>query len=297
MELRELRSFCMAAKLRSISKAADHLGIGQPTVTTHVKKLEDELGLVLFDRIKRPIQLTLAGSELVKLAAPLVEGIDSLAANTSSAEEEGPVAVASTHDVIPHALLRVVRAFLEHHPHVHLRIQSGVRTEVLHMVAEGEVDLGIVPGPERGVDFDFQGLFAYERVLITPPGHPLLEEPLQSLEQLANWPLIMMGRRTYTRGMLEEEFRRRGLSYEIVVELDSMDMIKRYVALGMGISVGPRLAIEPEDQDEIGVVSLANLLPVEQAGVVTLRGKVLSTPAQTFISVMKDVLDPARSKR
>ena len=295
MELRELRSFCTAAKLRSISKAADHLGIGQPTVTTHVKKLEEELELVLFDRIKRPIQLTLAGSELVKLAAPLVEGIDSLAARTSSAEEEGPVAVASTHDVIPHALLRVVRAFLAHHPHVHLRIQSGVRTEVLHMVAEGEVDLGIVPGPEKGVDFDFQGLFAYERVLITPPGHPLLEEPLQSLEQLANWPLIMMGRRTYTRSMLEEEFRRRGLSYEIVVELDSMDMIKRYVALGMGISVGPRLAIEPEDQGEIGVVSLANLLPIEQAGIVTLRGKVLSTPAQTFISIMKDVLDPARS--
>ena len=66
------------------------------------------------------------------------------------------------------------------------------------------------------------------------------------------------------------------MSYEVVVELDSMDMVKRYVALGMGISVGPRLAIEPEDLDELAIVSLANLLPVEQAGIVTLRGKTLS---------------------
>ncbi len=161
------------------------------------------------------------------------------------------------------------------------------------MVAEGDVDIGIVPGIERDVDFDFEGLFGYERVLITPPDHPLLAEPLHSLDQIGEWPLILMGRRTYTRGMLEEAFRRRGLSYEIVVELDSMDMIKRYVALGMGVSVGPRLAIDPEDHDELGVVSLANLLPVEQAGMVTLRGRTVSTPAQNFIEVMKDTLAPA----
>ncbi len=94
MELRELRSFCTAAKLRSISKAAEQLGLGQPTVTTHVKKLEEELGTVLFDRIKRPIRLTLSGTRLSELATPLVDGIEALGAMTSLAEEEGPVSVA-----------------------------------------------------------------------------------------------------------------------------------------------------------------------------------------------------------
>ena len=295
MELRELKSFCTAAKLRSISKAAEQLGIGQPTVTTHVKKLEEELGTVLFDRIKRPIQLTLSGARLSELAAPLVDGIEALGAMTSLAEEEGPVSVASTHDIIPHTLLRVVRAFLARYPHVHLRIRSGIRSEVLHMVSEGQADIGIVPGIERSDEFDFQGLFGYERVLITPLGHPLLDEQMRSLDQIAKWPLILMGRRTYTRTMLEDEFRRRGLSYEVVVELDSMDMIKRYVALGMGVSVGPRLAIDPEDQQELGVISLANLLPVERAGLVTLRGRTMSTPAQNLIEVMKDTLAPASS--
>jgi hypothetical protein len=58
----------------------------------------------------------------------------------------------------------------------------------------------------------------------------------------------------------------------------------------MGVSVGPRLAIEPEDQSFLGIVSLANLLPVEQAGIVTLRGKTLSTPALSFIAEMKESL-------
>ncbi len=297
MELRELRSFCTAARLKSISKAAVELGIGQPTVTTHVKKLEQELGMVLFDRVKRPIQLTLSGTELYELAAPLVEGIDTLATRTSAAEEEGPVSVASTHEIVPHTLLRVVKVFLARHPHVHLRIWSGVRADVLDMVSQGEVDIGIAPGHDIGVDFDFMGLFGYERVAITPLGHPLLNEPLHSIEQLAQWPLILMGKRTHTRAILEGEFRRKGLPYEIVVELDSFDVIKRYVALGMGISAGPRLAIEPEDQRELGVKSLANLLPVEQAGIVTLRGKVISTPAQKLISTMMDVLAPASSRR
>ena len=293
MELRELRSFCTAARFRSITKAADFLGLGQPTVTTHIKKLEEELGMVLFDRVKRPIQLTLSGKTLAELATPLVEGIDSLAATTTHAQEQGPVGVASTHEIIPHTLLRVVRVFLARHPHIHLRIRSGVRTEVLRMVSEGEADMGIVPGPERGPEFDFQALFGYERVLITPLGHPLLEEPLRSLDQIAQSPLIVMERRTSTRMLLEAEFQRKGIPYEIVVELDSFDMIKRYVALGMGVAVGPHLAIEPEDKDELGVVSLANLMPVEQAGVVTLRGKSISTPAQHFISVMRDTLAPA----
>ncbi|MCH7744649.1 MAG: LysR family transcriptional regulator [Chloroflexi bacterium] len=297
MELRELRSFCIAAKLKSISRAADYLEIGQPTVTTHIKKLEEELGMVLFDRIKRPIQLTLAGDRLADLATPLVDGIDALATQTSIAEERGPVSIASTPDIIPHTLLRVVRVYLAQYPHAHLRIRSGTRDEVLQHVRDGEVDMGIVQHAERNDDLDFQGLFVYERVLITPKGHPLLNEPLWSLDQLAPWPLILMGRGTHTRAIIEQEFTRKGLDYEILLELDSMDMIKRYVALGMGISIGPRLAIEPEDERELGVVSLANLLPVDQAGILTLRGKTMSTPTQHFIEAMKNTLAPAGSRR
>ena len=290
MEIRELRSFCMAARLRSISRAAERLGIGQPTVTTHIKKLESELNTVLFDRVKRPIQLTLAGRRLSELATPLVEGIDGLADTTAEAEERGPVVLAATPDIIPHTLLRVVRVFLARHPHIHLTIKSATRVQVSQMISEGEADVGIIQHYDRDDAFTFEGLFVYERVLITPSEHPLASDPVESLEQIARYPLILMNEGTHTRDLLESELRRRGVSYEIVVDLDSMDMIKRYVALGMGVSVGPRLAIDPEDNDVLGVVSLAHILPVEQGGIITLKGKRLSKPTLHFISVMRDVL-------
>ena len=136
MELRELRSFVAAARLRSITKAAEELNIGQPTATTHIKKLEQELGTLLFDRIKRPIQLTASGTTLADLAKPLLDGIGSLLDETGIAEQLSPVRVAATHDIIPHRLLQVVRIFLKQHPHGHLRILSGRRDEVLNMVSE-----------------------------------------------------------------------------------------------------------------------------------------------------------------
>jgi DNA-binding transcriptional LysR family regulator len=258
----------------------------------HIKRLEEDMGMILFDRVKRPIQTTLAGDKLARLVTPLVEGIDGLAASTSLAEEEGPVSVVSTHEIIPHALLTTVQAFRASYPHAHLRIRAGHRSQVLQLVASGDVDLGIVPGPERSPEFDFHPLFRYDRVLITPLEHPLLKQPFPSLYQIAQWPLILMGPQSYTRSMLQTEFQRKGLAYDVVVELDSMDMIKEYVAVGMGISVGPLMAIELKDRERMGVVDLGHLLPIEQAGSVTLRGKTISKPTRNFIEVMERTLAP-----
>ncbi len=290
MEIRELRSFCAAAKLRSISKAAEQLGIGQPTMTTHVKKLEDELGVQLFDRVKRPIQLTLAGARLAELAMPLLEGMDSLVAMTSQAEAQGPIRIASTHEIIAYSLLKVIKVFSTQYPHVLIRMRSGVQTDVLRMVEEGEADFGVIPGPHRKANLEFQGLFPYERVLITPKHHPLLSRPLSSIDEVAKWPLVLLGQGSSTRAMLEDAFRRRGVAYEIAVEVESLETIKRCVALGLGISAGSRMAIEPHDHEELGIISLATLLPVEQAGIVTLKGRAMPTPARNFIELVADML-------
>ena len=288
MELRELKSFVIAARFRSISKAANELGLGQPTVTTHIKKLEKELNMVLFDRVTRPIRLTLSGQTIFDLSQPLLDGLDSLAVRTSEAEERGPVTIASTPDIIPHTLLRVVKVFNSLYPNVYLRIQSATRTEVIGLVRTGEVDAGIIQHPDRGDDLHFEPLFLYERVLIAPKGHELLSAPMTSLDSIVQYPLILMARGTYTRHILEEQLQKKGLHYEVIMELDSMDMIKKFVTIGMGVSVGPRLAIEEEDLDHLGMVSLANFLPVDQAGLITLPGKTLSTPANQFISVLRD---------
>ena len=290
MELKELRTFTTAARLRSISKAAEQLEIGQPTATTHIKKLEEEIGALLFDRVKRPIQLTLAGATLARLATPLMDGIQDLVAQTAAEEEDGPVSIAAIHVVISHLLLPVVASFHAQFPRSRLRIRPGHTREILQMLKDGEVDLGIAVHSSINDEFDFVPMFPYERVLMAPLGHPILEEEIISLEQITRWPLVLMGPQTLTRTVLEEELRRKGLNYDLALELDDLDMIKRYVATGIGVSIGPRFAIDPDDHKRLGVYSLMNLLPVEQAGILTLRGKSLSKPARNFIAVTRETL-------
>ena len=292
MDVRELRSFTLAARLRSISRAAEALDIGQPTVSTHIKKLEDELGAPLFDRIRRPIRLTLAGQKLLELAGPLVEGVEGLVESTVQAQSEGPVTVASTANIMSHFLLRAVEEFRRDSPSVHLRLRSRLRSEVIGLVSEGEVDFGIVPGVDPDPALEFQGLFPYERLLITPLNHPLLEEErLTSVEPIAQHPLIAMGPGTFTRSALEGEFRRKGLAFDIIMEVDSLDLIKRYVGLGYGVSVIPRIVAEPGDERSLGIIPLGHLLPVDLAGIITLRGRTLSTPA---LHLMESIQGAAR---
>ncbi len=283
MELRQLRSFCMAAKVQSISRAAERLDLGQPAVTTHIKRLEVELGASLFDRGKRPIQLTSTGNTLADLATPLVEAIDDLVARTASAEKQSPVTVGATYDIVPHVLLQAVRDFRLAHPTVRLYIRSGHRDGILQMIRDREVDIGIIPGKDTSRDLAFTRLFSYDTVLITPLGHPLLERPLESLAEIARYPLIMMEQQTLTRSLLESEFQSAALDYEIVMELGNMNYIKRYVASGLGISVGPRLAIEPEDRNDLGVIGLSHLFPEAEAGYATLARRMLPNSVDLFV--------------
>ena len=92
-----------------------------------------------------------------------------------------------------------------------------------------------------------------------------------SYSTLARWPLVMLSAASRTRILLDDAFRKRGISYDLAVETDSVEAIKQYVAGGAGISVLPDIAISPGDAAELDILPLPNLLPEELAGVVTLR--------------------------
>ena len=136
--------------------------------------------------------------------------------------------------------------------------------------------------------WSLRGLFPYERLLITPLNHPLLDElPLTSFDLIAAYPLIMMGPGTYTRSAVEAEFRRKGLDFDIMMEADSLDLIKRYVGHGYGVAIIPRVVADPGEDGSLGVVPLGHILPVDRTGLITLRGRTLSAPAAALIEEVR----------
>ncbi|MCY4624800.1 MAG: LysR family transcriptional regulator [Chloroflexi bacterium] len=290
MDLRELRSFCAVAQFGSITKAAEQLMLRQPAVTLHIQELERETGVTLLDRSKRPVQLTAAGGHLAELAKPLLRQIDSLPVETSSYASRGSLTVASTTEMMRNMLVDSIVAYRQTYPDTRLSVRSGRLPEVLRMVRDRDADLGFVPLTGRFSEFNVETLFTNERVLLAAKGHPVLDQPIESLHQIAQWPLIVnIGTRdnpTYIEGKLNEE----GLDYNVVMRLDHFDAIKRYVSKGLGISVVPRIILEPDDEVTLGIVGLGHIVDIQSVGIVTVRDTPMSRSSEQFVEMLRETI-------
>lgn len=293
MELREIISFYHVARLRSVSKAARKLELGQPTVTTHLRKLEGEFGIVLFDRIKRPIQLTSEGTVFYELVTPIVESIDTLKTQMDYSEGRGSFVVGAYPDIVSYHLPRPIRQFRARFPEVRMRLVARSYANLIQLVKSGEVDLALCSAPPNDDgSLEFAELFDYNVVLITPPGHELLHRhphPV-TVPEMAGFPLILNGPESLSRRQVEQKLRECGAGYDVVLEMDNTEMIKRYVAIGMGIAIVSDFTLHPEDHDRLGVVRLTHIFPSATMGICTLRGKFHGRGVRNFISTLEENL-------
>ena len=287
MELRELVSFYHVARLRSVSKAARVLELGQPTVTTHLRKLEDEFGITLFDRIKRPIQLTSEGGVLVELVAPVVEAVDTLKTQMDYAERRGSFTLGAYPDLVMHHLPKAIQSFRSGFPDVRIRLVARSYVALIQLIKSGEIDMGLCsPPPADDPSLQYDKVFDFNVVLMTPPGHPLLEKHPVQLEEIAEWPLILSGPESLTRRRVEQELKGRGIGYDIVLAMDETLAIKRYVETGMGVAIGADFTLHSEDHDLLGVVRLDHIFSGSSIGVCTLKGKFLGRVVRSFIDTL-----------
>ena len=289
MELRQLVSFYHVAQLRSVSKAARTLELGQPTVTTHLRKLEDEFAITLFDRIKRPIQLTSEGSILLELVTPVVQAVDTLKTQMDYSEHRGSFVVGAYPDLVMHHLPPGIQAFSKNHPDVRIQLLARPYTPLLRLVKSGEIDLAFsAPPPADDQSLDFQELFKFDIVLMTPLGHPLLEQDKITLKDLSPWPLILSGPESQTRQRVDQELRNQGVVWDVVLALDDTESIKRYVETGMGVAVCADFTLHQKDHDRLGVVRLDHIFDSSVIGVCTLKGKFLGQAVRNFIEVLSN---------
>ena len=291
MELREVTSFYHVAHLRSVSKAARKLELGQPTVTTHLRKLESEFGITLFDRIKRPIQLTSEGASFLGLITPIVESVDTLKIQMDYPERRGSFVVGAYPDLVLHHLPRPIQSFTSEYPEVHLRLVARPYLPLVQMVRSGEVDLALCsPPPPDESSLEFTELFQYNVVLMTPPGHPLLKKQPIQLSDTSNWPLILAGPESQTRRRVEQALKEQGVGYDIVLEMDNTELIKRYVEIGMGVAIGADFTLHPEDHYRLGVVRLDHIFSSSVIGICTLKGKFMGRAVRNFMNTLTEDL-------
>ena len=291
MELRELISFYHVARLRSVSKAARTLELGQPTVTTHLRKLESEFGITLFDRIKRPIRLTSEGITLLELVAPVVTSVDTLKTQMDYSERRGSFTIGAYPDLVMHHLPRGIQSFRNNFPDVRIRLLARTYSPLIQLVRSGEIDLAFCsPPPADDYSLEFSQLFEYNVVLMTPPNHPLLSQSAPALQEIAAFPLILSGPESLTRQKVEQALKGQGIACDVVLALDDTESIKRYVEIGLGVAVCSDFTLHQDDHNRFGVVRLDHIFQSSVIGVCTLKGKFLGRAVRNFIETMSDEL-------
>ncbi len=287
--LKQLRAFCMAAKTGSISQAAERLFQSQPTVTLQIQALEREMGVTVFERRGRRVVLTPEGRVLHELAQPLVDGIEGLEQEFHARFgrlDGGELHIAAGESTTLYILPDYIKRFAETYPDVEIKLHNVTGRDGMAMLRADEADLAVGSMLDIPDDIVYHPTFSYSPVLITPLDHPLAKKKRVTLEEICPYGLILPPRHLATWRFLELVFKQHGLEFQVSLEAGGWEIIKKYVALGLGISIVSGICLT--GKEPLAQHPLDEWIPKRSYGVVIRRGKFLSPQARAFI----DMIDP-----
>ena len=297
MKLNQLRYIAEVARRNlNVSAAADALYTSQPGVSKQIRMLEAELGVQIFERSGKHLsRITPAGKEILAAANRVLEDVRNI---RSIAEEHqdnsrGSLSIATTHTQARHALPGVVRAFREKYPNVSLHMHQGTPMQIADEAARGAVDFAIATeAMELFEDLVMLPCYRWNRSVVVPEGHPLLDEAPLTLESVASYPLVTYVFGFTGRSKLDQAFQQRGLEPQVVFTATDTEVIKTYVELGLGVGIIASMAFDPVRDQGLRVISADHLFEPSVTNIGFRRGTYLRGYMYDFIGEFAPHLTP-----
>ena len=259
----------------NLTEVSHVLAASQSAVSKHIKDLEDELGLVLFARRgKRLLGLTEPGQEVLRYAEKILQEADNLqaVAKSFSAQDEGRLVLATTHT--------------QEFPKVHLVMHQATPGEIATMLESDQADIGIATESLRSnVQFATFPFYRWYHGVIVPKGHPLTKVKHLTLKDIAKYPIVTYHEGFTGRAMIDDTFAKAGLRPEIAMVALDADVIKAYVALGMGVGLVASMAFDDDQDQHLRLLDASELFK-ENVTVVALRkGRFLRGYVKRFVTL------------
>lgn len=306
MDLRLLEIFCRVYKERSFSRAAKKIGLSQPTVSVHIRDLEETLGTPVFNRLGREIEPTEAGRFLYEQAEPLVSLKRDLTEKMAAFLDrvEGLLTIGASSVPGEHLLPELVTHFHATHPGVKLRLRISDTAETIDDLRHGDIEIGVVGGTLPDKDLLFEPFSSDSLVLLVPATGPWGGRKKLSPGELYELPLIVREPGSATRTSLEQALAARKIKLadlNIVAELGSMGAIREAVRTGGGASFVSRTTIASDLR--AGTLRLARVPELDAIVrtyyTVISRKRVLTPLASAFLEYLRQAArrPAARSRR
>ena len=288
MNFQQLRS--VRETVRSgfnLTEAAQTLHASQSGVSRQIRELEQELGIELFVRAGRRLTaLTPPGTHLLPIIERVLAETRQLreAGRRYLSQQRGVLSLATTHSQARYALPAAVREFRRRFPDVTMQLHQGSPKQIAQMLLDGEADVGIATEALG----DYPQLLAlpcrrWKHIVIAPTGHPILLESPLTLERLAAWPLITYDNGLTGRSRINDAFARRGIAPDIVLAAMDADVIKTYVALGMGVGIVADLTYDGSRDAQLRALDAGHLFGENHTQLAVRRGDELRSYVYSFI--------------
>lgn len=288
MNLQQFRYAAEVAKRGlNVSEAAAALHTSQPGVSKQIRALEEELGVALFVRQgRRFAAVTDAGREILAALDRILAEIANLRTigEEFAARERGHLAVAVTHTQARYALPAAVTEFKRRFPEVKLKLLQGNPHQLARMVVAGEADIAIAT---EALD-EYEELraipcYSWRHCVVVPEGHALAAGGKLTLEAIAAYPIVTYDPTFAGRNAIDRAFRARGLEPEVALSALDSDVIKSYVALGLGVGIISSRAYREGREEGLVALDCAHLFPAQTTRLAYRRGAYLRGYTVEFI--------------
>jgi len=287
MDFDQLETFLEVARLSSFSRAAEKRFRTQPAISAQIRAMEEEVGAKLLDRSGGKVALTSAGKIFQKYAEETVQSRRNVL--TAIAEMErvpgGEIIVGANEGTCMHVLPEVFAHFKKQYPTVGVNVRRLESNGVLECVIDHSVDFGVVSLPVTDKRLTVVPIHRDELVVICAPGHELAKCKTVTVEQVAQYPLLMpkFGK---TREAIEDAFAQRGLTPSVSMELDSSELLKRFAAADVGVGFVARSNVQEETKlKSLVALHLLDVQIKRDLALVFRKDKALSRAALEFIDI------------
>jgi DNA-binding transcriptional LysR family regulator len=289
MDFDQLETFLEVARHTSFSKAAEKRFRTQPAISSQIRALEDEVGAKLFDRSGGKVSLTGAGKAFQKYVEETLEARRAMLTAIGEMERvpKGEIVVGANEATCLHVLPEVFAEFKKQYPEVNVGIQRAERGKILESIIDNSVDFGVVSIPVADNRLTVVQIHRDELVVIAAPNHPLskLKSKSAAVSDVVKFPLLLpkLGR---TRDAIEALFHERNLKPIISMELDSSELLKRFVAADVGVGFIARSnVLEDVKAGVLAAIPMSDALIKRDLALVFRKDKALSRAALAFIDI------------
>lgn len=290
MDFESLKAFIIVSDQHSFSLAAERLHLTQPAVSKRIALLEHHLGVKLFDRIGRTINLTEAGSELYPRATEILSRVeDSKRAISNLARTvSGNLSLATSHHIGLWRLPDVLKAYSIRYPGVSLDLHF-MDSEVAHeQIVQGNLELGVITlSPTRHERLKAMPIWHDQLTFVCAANHPLAETRRIEVETLAGYPAILPDMSTFTGRIVKQMFDQKGLTLKLSMSTNYLETIKMLISVGLGWSVLPHSMLD----ETTCVLDVPDANIERTLGVIHHVQRSLSNAGRAFIDLLLENTD------